>query len=198
MRGWISSHILERPAKNGVSFNKTRLLIAQDTTPIVADNKIKCAFAYEPKTDTVRYNKKNKDFKKYDTNYVLTHEYTHKIDKTELKSWENVQFVNAIGKARKTLYNNVDIIKEWFSDGGIYEYNGAVSDIISALSKGKLNEELNLMLYHIPKYWNDYTVATETMANITCIDMSNDEHKEFKALFGELFDGYNGVVEWKK
>ena len=40
------------------------------------------------------------------------------------------------------MYNNVDLVKQWFSDGGKYEYDMALSDIISALSKAEFNEYL--------------------------------------------------------
>lgn len=94
------------------------------------------------------------------------------------------------------MYNNVDLVKQWFSDGGKYEYDMALSDIISALSKAEFNEYL--FAGYSAEYWStDANIGMELFANINSIEvLEYDSLKEIKELFPDLYEAYKEVGGW--
>lgn len=175
---------------------KVRLLMASDNTEVEERLNNKSPFSYDPNTNKIIYNSSHARFKSYDMIYAMSHEYAHAVDYQELRSWENADYITSIEKARYTLYDNLDKIKEWFADGGVYQYDAATSDIISALSGGTLNNFLPAT--HSIGYWDDLSVPKEIFANTTAIDISENNYSEFRNLFENLFDSYERLVQWKK
>ncbi|MDE6941802.1 MAG: hypothetical protein K2P40_12785 [Lachnospiraceae bacterium] len=108
------------------------------------------------------------------------------MDTLEYHSWENKKFLPAIESTREKVYDDREIIKEWFSDNGKYANDAVLSDIFSALSNG----EMNAVLYavHEPIYWEmDVShVARGIFANMVSIDLPGSRSKdEFEGILYE-------------
>lgn len=172
------------------------MIIYSDTAIYQENTDMKAAFAYNAEKDILMYNSKAPNFGLYDLSYAQAHEISHRIDYKKYHSWANMEFQKAIDNCSAKLYDNVDVVKSWFADGGKYEYDVALSDIVSALSKAKLNDYL--VAGHSAEYWEDRTlVCTELLANINSIEILEYESLvEIKNLFPELYDAYKGVVRW--
>ena len=130
-------------------------------------------------------------------NYVLAHELSHRMDYLLYRSWENEKFIKAVENTSKIVYNYINEIKEWYSVGGKYEIDMALSDIISALTKG--NPNLNDILYvgHKESYWKDNeNVCKEIFANLSTIIVLNNKSKaEFKGLLKEMYEVYKELIK---
>ena len=81
----------------------------------------------------------------------------------------------------------------WFNEGGKYEYDFGLSDIISALS---LNS-IEVLIGHENEYWADTeNIAFEIFANISAIDILDEPSKEvLSTLLKELYEAYKEIVE---
>lgn len=175
---------------------QTRLIQVAESTPVVEDLQNPSAFGYIPKNGIIVYNPNHPNFKRYDMTFGMTHEYAHVVDVTQLQSWNNADYMASLEKAKVALYSNLALVGSWYGEGGIYEFDAATSDIISALSVGTLNNYVPFG--HSTAYWNEVTTPLEVFANTTAIDMSDKDYTMFKAVFGDLFDAYARLVQWKK
>ena len=181
---------------NGNPDMQTRLIQVTESTPVVEDLNNPSPFGYIPKNGIIVYNPSSPSFSRYDMTYGMTHEYAHVVDVTQLHSWESADYMASLEKAKISLYNNLALVGSWYGEGGIYEFDAATSDIISALSVGTLN---NYVPYgHSTEYWNEVTKPLEIFANTTAIDMSEKDYSAFKTVFKDLFDAYGRLVQWKK
>lgn len=182
---------------NGDEAMVNRLLIANETTDFVLDKNEPGAFAYYPSEDVIKYNSNAPNFDLYDMNFVQAHELSHRVDVKELHSWADDKFVKAIETCRNKVYNNLDEVTDWFSIGGAYEYDLALSDIISGLSRGELNDYL--ITGHDVEYWKDEKYrCMEIFANISSIDvMGSSGSAEFEFILKELYDAYKELVKWR-
>ncbi len=172
-----------------------KMILYNGATEYQLDETLEAPFAYNAELDVIQYNPSAKTYEFYDMNFVQAHELSHRMDIIEYHSWENEKFVQAIENVREKIYNNRDLIAEWFSEGGKYEGDMALSDIFSALSDGALNE----ILYggHEPEYWlEDRTCASkEIFADITSIEILDYKSKaEFKGILEEIYKAYKEVV----
>ena len=169
------------------------MIMFSDTAVYQENADLKVAFAYDLQKDVIMYNSKAPNFELYDLAFVQAHETSHRIDYKKYHSWRNTRFQKAIEEASRTVYNNVDLVKQWFSDGGKYEYDMALSDIISALSKAEFNEYL--FAGHSAEYWGvDANICMELFANINSIEvLEYDSLKEIKGLFPDLYEAYKEV-----
>lgn len=172
------------------------MIMFSDTAVYQENADLKVAFAYDMQKDVIMYNSKAPNFELYDLAFVQAHETSHRIDYKKYHSWRNTRFQKAIEEASRTVYNNVDLVKQWFSDGGKYEYDMALSDIISALSKAEFNEYL--FAGHSAEYWGvDANICMELFANINSIEvLEYDSLKEIKGLFPDLYEAYKEVGGW--
>ena len=91
------------------------------------------------------------------------------------------------------MIDNKEVIQSWFEEGGKYENDFALSDIISALSMN----EIDVPIGHDNEYWSDNdNVALEVFANISSIDViGNDSKDEFDSLLKELYESYKEIVK---
>lgn len=172
------------------------MIMFSDTAVYQENPDLKVAFAYDMQKDVIMYNSKAPNFELYDLAFVQAHETSHRIDYKKYHSWRNARFQKAIEGASRMVYNNVDLVKQWFSDGGKYEYDMALSDIISALSKAEFNEYL--FAGHSVEYWStDANIGMELFANINSIEvLEYDSLKEIKELFPDLYEAYKEVGGW--
>ncbi len=172
-----------------------KMILYGYATDFVEDTGISSAFAYAPDLDVILYNSKAPNYELYDMNFTQAHELSHRMDILEFHSWKNQKFIEAVDTCRKRIYNRTDEIAEWFSEGGKYDGDMALSDIISALSEGKLND----ILYsgHAAEYWqkNEESVYLEIFANMASIDVLDYKSKdEFSGLLKELYEAYKELV----
>ena len=173
-----------------------RLLMASDIVEFIEDNNLQPVFSYISDQDIIKYNSKAPNFNLYDLNYVQAHELSHRVDMKEIHSWDNSLFMSAIEKSRKIVRDNQESIIKWFEQGGKYENDVAISDIISALSDAEMNEFL--IAGHGKEYWEKDArhVPLEVFANLASIDIvGNDSKIEFETMFKELFDTYKVMVK---
>ena len=188
------TQILERSEDNEFSKNMS---FYNQTTEYELNKTLDVAFAYRPKLDIIQYNPNAPYYDLYDMNYVQAHELAHRMDYLLYRSWENRKFIKAVENTSKIVYNYINEIKEWYSVGGKYEIDMALSDIISALTKG--NPNLNDILYvgHKEGYWKDNeNVCKEIFANLSAITVLNSESKaEFKGLLKEIYEVYKELIE---
>ncbi len=172
-----------------------KMILYNEATQYELNEKLDAPFGYNPELDVIQYNPSVQNYEFYDMNFVQAHELSHRIDTLDYYSWENEKFVQAIENTREKVYNNRKLIAEWFSEGGKYEDEMALSDIFSALSDGKLNE----VLYggHELEYWlEDRTHASkEIFANITSIEILGYKSKaEFSGILEEIYKAYKEIV----
>ncbi|MBP3487290.1 MAG: minor capsid protein [Roseburia sp.] len=149
------------------------------------------AYAYDPNTDEFKYNSRNAAFSDYDMNFVYAHELAHRLDVTWTHSWENDNFLRAIDNTRKSLYNNQKKVLSWLD--GKYQNNAALSDIISALSRGTL--EVPYM--HNEEYWNSspLTVPLEIFAELVSMKIVTPSlTAELDGFLDELFKALEEMV----
>ena len=172
-----------------------KMILYNEATQYELNEKLDAPFGYNPELDVIQYNPSVQNYEFYDMNFVQAHELSHRIDTLDYYSWENEKFVQAIENTREKVYNNRKLIAEWFSEGGKYEDEMALSDIFSPLSDGKLNE----VLYggHELEYWlEDRTHASkEIFANITSIEILGYKSKaEFNGILEEIYKAYKEMV----
>ena len=172
-----------------------KMILYNGATEYQLNGSLTAPFAYNPELDVIEYNPSVPCFEFYDMNFVQAHELSHRMDIHEYYSWENEKFVHAIETTREKVYNNRELIAEWFSEGGKYEGDMALSDIFSALSNGELNKVL--FGGHKKEYWlEDGTRACmEIFADITSINILNRNSKvEFDGMLKELYDAYREMT----
>lgn len=172
-----------------------KIILCNEVTQYELNEELDAPFGYNPKLDVIQYNPSIQNYESYDMNFVQAHELSHRIDTLYYYSWENEKFVQAIENTREKVYNNKKLIAEWFSEGGKYEGDMALSDIFSALSDGKLNEVL--CGGHELEYWlKDRTHASkEIFANITSIEILDYKSKaEFSGILEEIYKAYKEMV----
>ena len=173
-----------------------KMILYNGATEYQVNNNLTAPFAYNPQLDIIEYNPSAPDYEMYDMNFVQAHELSHRMDMLEIRSWENQRFVEAVENSRKKVYDNSDKIAEWFSDGGKYENDIALSDIISALSEGCLNNIL--CSGHGTEYWKENTVHSylEVFANIASIEILDYASKaEFNGILQEIYEVYKEMTK---
>lgn len=157
------------------------------------DTKLGFAYGYDPGSDTFKFNSQHESYDLYDMNFAFAHELGHRMDVRGLRSWEDQKFLDAIETTRQNMYND---LYKWHSAvyfGGKYENDAAISDIISALSKGTLAAKY----FHKYTYWNadPSNVPMEIFANLVAIKaLKSPEWAERHGMLKELFDALEGVI----
>lgn len=172
-----------------------KMILYNGATEYQLNLNLGAPFAYSPKEDVIQYNSAFPNYELYDMNFIQAHELSHRMDMIECHSWEQEKFKKAIEDTRQKLYGNLEDIKSWFSDGGKYEDDMALSDIFSALSEGQLNG----ILYggHSAEYWrkDSKNVCLEIFANMASIDVLGYKSKdEFSGILKELHDAYKELI----
>lgn len=180
---------------NGDENMISRLILHNDSVLWRCDEKFESPFAYDPIKDNVIYNPVHEYFEDYDMIYSQTHELAHRVDYLEFETWKNPKFKRAIEICQERVYDKKEEVCKLISLDGGYGDDPAFSDIISALTKGELN---NYMLWgHQPGYWEKHgNVSLEIFANIACIDVLEYSSKaEFNGLLKEIYEAYKEVLK---
>ncbi len=182
--------ILDR--SNGNETHIFNMKFYAETTEYVRNDTISSPFAYLPKDDVIAYNPTNPYIKYYDMDYVEVHELTHRMDILQYHSWENEKFKTAIEASRKKVYDNFENLQELFAEGGKYDGEAALSDIMSALT----NNEMSLAIGH--EEWGRISneVEMEIFANISSIDVLNLKYNnDIEYVLKDIREAYREAVE---
>lgn len=175
------------------SQHKSLMSLYSEMTEVVLDETMAAPFAYSIADDIIKYNAKYPYIADYDMDYVFAHEITHRMDILKYNSWKSEEFIRAIDKCSRKVYDNEREVGSWFEDGGKFERSFAISDIVSALSNNKIHG----LVGHDKDYWGRTgNKELETFANISAIDTLNlPEKAELKGMFKELYDVYEEIVK---
>ena len=185
------SEILDN--SDGVDLHVMKMRMYAEYTEYIEIDKLDTAFEYNINDDVIYYNPKADKFDLYDLNFAQAHELSHRMDFLEYRSFENEDFLGAIDICRQKIIENSSEIQTWFNEGGKYELNFPLNDIVSALSKN----EIDVRIGHKNDYWEDdaINVPMEVFANISSIDIIGGEVKaEFDTLLKELYEVYKEMV----
>lgn len=173
--------------KNDPLSNKLRLY--NETTSFVEDKELKSAFAYDAGVDCIKYNPDHESFDKYDWNYAIIHELSHRMDILEIRSMDNEKFIKAIEVTSKKIYNNFTEITKKLN--GKYDMDIPFHDIIDAVTEGKLNIEFG----HGSEYYEEDSrrIAAEIFSELSY------SHIDSRSLIGEeilkeLVSAFKGLI----
>lgn len=188
----FTKKLLDCAGDNTLANNMIRY---SDMTDFVLDQNCQSPFLYSVKRDEITFNPDAPNYDLYDLNYVQAHELSHRMDIKEYHSWNNRKFKSAVATSVQRVYDYLDTVRGWFSDGGKYEYDMALSDIISALTRG--NENDYLIVGHDSEYWKDEkNIYLEIFANMCSMEINGyDSLTELKEMFGELYDAFCEMVK---
>lgn len=177
----------------GVETHVVKMLVYNQLTNRKLDNTLAVPYQYDSKLDVIKYNPNAKYYDLVDPELAMVHELSHRMDILEYDVISNKEFVGAVELSKKKVMGNKDEIQQWFIDGGKYEKDMAVSDIISALSKN----EIEVNIGHKTEYWEiPGMIEREIFSNISSMDILDDPGiSDLKPLLNELFDAYEGVVK---
>lgn len=159
-----------------------------ELTEFVDDNSLKISpVAYDALNDIIKYNPNHKDYGDYIKNHILydLHELSHRYDyHSDIRSWENDKFLRAIAEAKSIVNENFREIEQLFAKGAIYENEAPLSDIMSALTKGKML----LPFGHDERYWNSSknNVPKEVFANVRSLSFL--ENNKYDGIIKKIFD----------
>lgn len=172
----------------GEKLHVKRMRLYAESTEFVENTELKTSFSYNIKDDIIEYNTKHEFFKRYDLNYVQAHELSHRMDILEYNSKNVKAFNDAIAEARNYVEVHTDELQEICKVGGAMSDDYAFSDIVSALSMGRIYTSIG------HDNWTTTTAKLEVFANISTIDTLEYNSKSHP-LIEILLKGYREVVK---
>lgn len=140
------------------------------------------------KDDVILYNPRAKGFDEMDFDFAALHETAHRADFLNIQSFENKRFREAIARAAKDVQKNISLYKTLESK----IRQGAMKDILSALSGGELFEDSG----HTRAYWaaRADNRALEIFAELFVLEAQNSpELKIVKMAWPELWKAYEAL-----
>ncbi len=167
-----------------------------NTNKIIIDNGQKIPFVYYTKVDLVGINPNIREFKSYNKEAALLHEFAHRIDIKEIKSYNNIKFQKAIESSSIYVMENIENLQSIYTNSNELYNNEFISDILGALSN---NEFEDLLATHSEKYWSkNRNKEKEIFANLFTLKYQNNkeinsfikEHlNSLDKIFNELLGG---------
>ena len=158
-----------------------------ETTELKSDPLRMVSIGYDPEEDVLVYNKRLFEIKmqrqpQY-ANLIYSHEFAHRYDHKEIRSWENIKFVSAIEEAVKKIQSNLDKYIDLYSK--VKNANPAFQDILSALSDNKIKVDYS----HEGTYWDiPNNKAIEIFADISYIQANCIKLPEFDGLLDDIME----------
>ncbi|MBY1352389.1 hypothetical protein RHG09_06995 [Clostridioides difficile] len=163
---------------------------------IIIDNSQKIPFIYYTKVDLVGINPNIREFKSYNKEAALLHEFAHRIDINEIKSYNNIKFQQAIESSSMYVIKNIENLQSIYTNSNELYNNEFISDMLGALSN---NEFEDLLATHSEKYWSkNRNKEKEIFANLFTLNYQNNkeinsfikEHlNSLDKIFNELLGG---------
>ncbi len=156
---------------------------------ILIDNSQKIPFIYYTKIDLIGINPKIEEFKSYNKEAALLHEFAHRIDIKEIKSYNNIKFQKAIESSSIYVMKNIENLQSIYTNSNELYNNEFISDILGALSN---NEFENLLATHSEKYWSkNRNKEKEIFANLFTLKYQNN--KEINSFIKEHLNDLNKI-----
>ena len=101
---------------------------------VIIDKQSKSVFEYDPEIDAIVINPDHPQYMEYDYREVMIHELAHRIDQYEFGSPMHTMFSEAIKRTEEKVIDFADQYNKMFDDGGIFEYNSLISDILGCIT----------------------------------------------------------------
>lgn len=163
---------------------------------IIIDKCQKVPFIYYTKVDLIGINPNIREFKSYNKEAALLHEFAHRIDIKEIKSYNNIKFQQAVESSSMYVLKNIEKLQNIYGNSNDLYNNEFISDILGALSN---NEFEDLLATHSEKYWSkNRNKEKEIFANLFTLKYQNNkeinsfikEHlNSLDKIFNELLGG---------
>ena len=151
------------------------------------------------KKNVINLNPRNSIVKYGDPKYVVFHEVAHAIDVTSVVSPSNRAFSSLI-KAYENNYTNQLIAYQKYKElGGDKE--GAISDIIDALTKGTLSPSDGIFRGHSAEYWEQKGAQElEVFAEVSALVGANmkEDILFIQENFTDIYDAVMGMYRGRK
>jgi len=177
----------------GTEAHVKNMIFYAQTVQYAEDRSIKAPVAYRVADDIIYFNPAHQDFENLDFDLARAHELSHRMDYLQYRSANNKGFTEAVERASGKVANVAHEVMPMLEVGGEYENDPALSDIISALSKGTLGVPVG----HVAEYWNsdENMVRYEIFAWLSTLDvLARPCMKVIEKYFLELLNSYKEVV----
>ena len=106
---------------------------------VIVDENAEDCFAYNLDIDAVVINPKHPMYEQYDYREMMIHELAHRIDQYEFGSPMHLAFSDAIAVVQEKVMNSTEQYNKLFDEGGIFEYNLLISDILGCITDNKVS-----------------------------------------------------------
>ncbi len=151
----------------GMEDNMAVLRYYANHTDLVVDKTMAGPIAYNRSLDAICYNPDVPLPYGADRDGIFAHELAHRADKLWYGATQDLAWSTAVQEAESVILENVDAVESWFETGGKYADNAFFSDIIGAVSKGKINTPYS----HSSEYWRRAgNCEREVFANLVALD----------------------------
>jgi len=177
---------LKRSRGSKAHVNKMRLYA--EATEFVENLDLDRAFSYNGEKDRIEFNPSHDQFNRYNINFALAHELSHRMDILEYGAYKNPAFGEAIEEAKAYVREHREELQKLFNEGGKYCNDIAFSDIISALSDNAI------IVFAGHDSWNSEKARLEIFANLSVIDILGSESAK-EPVLRKLMDVYRKMVE---
>lgn len=180
--------------KEGEYASRLRMTIRNtDAKPKVVEGK---SFWYDKEQDEFFFNPESQKLNDYNLVEVTGHESAHRLDELIYHSADNQKLTASIDDSKAIIMSHLDEIKEWFKDGGLYEDNMSVADILCAITDGELFDMGFLPYGHRRDYWRiPGRKQKEFFANMSNLHLVEDIDVEpLNSLIPELFEAWRAFV----
>lgn len=147
------------------------------------------SIGYDIKRDIIVYNPKKSLPYGADREGILFHELSHRAAILAYGSLKNPSWIMAIKNAEIEVMTRIKEIQKWFDIGGKYRNEPFFSDIISALSMGKVN---TLFSHEIRDWDSDFVRANEIFANIATIDALGLDRD---SILDGIYEAFKDIIE---
>ena len=106
---------------------------------VIVDENAEDCFAYNLDIDAVVINPKHPMYEQYDYREMMIYELAHRIDQYEFGSPMHLAFSDAIAVVQEKVMNSTEQYNKLFDEGGIFEYNLLISDILGCITDNKVS-----------------------------------------------------------
>lgn len=159
------------------------------TADVVMRDDIPAPIAYNPALDVIGYNPKLKLPEGVDRDGIIFHELGHRAANLAFDRLRTPVWQKAIRAVEAEMAGRMEEIQSWFDKGGKYRKDAFLSDIISALSRGKIQ---TLFSHEQEKWKSADTRANEIFANMIAIDALYGKTDE---LLDKLCEAFRIIIE---
>lgn len=151
----------------GLSDNIAMLKFYAENTTFVERKNLSGPIAYSPAADMIGYNPSKQLPDGADVDGIVIHELAHRAATVAFGQLKDPEWRAAIDAAAAEVAARQNEVQAWFRPGGKYRYDAFFGDIISAMSKGRIETGYA----HPDDDWLDPDIrAGEIFADLAAID----------------------------